>query len=61
MSLQSILSVCFVQVFLAALIIAVLGFLFMHWLTFTTHGNEITVPNLEQITEERELDLIMYC
>jgi hypothetical protein len=37
-----------VQVFLAVLIIAVLGFLFMHWLTFTTdHGNEITVP--EQI------------
>jgi hypothetical protein len=42
-----------VQVFLAALIIAVLGFLFMHWLTFTTdHGNEITVPNLK-LTEEQ--------
>jgi hypothetical protein len=53
-----------VQVFLAALIIAVLGFLFMHWLTFTTdHGNEITVPNLSKLTEEQveekldELDL----
>jgi beta-lactam-binding protein with PASTA domain len=53
-----------VQVFLAVLIIAVLGFLFMHWLTFTTdHGNEITVPNLSKLTEEQveekldELDL----
>jgi beta-lactam-binding protein with PASTA domain len=53
-----------VQVFLAALLIAVLGFLFMHWLTFTTdHGNEITVPNLSKLTEEQveekldELDL----
>ncbi|WP_016990544.1 PASTA domain-containing protein [Flavobacterium sp. ACAM 123] len=53
-----------VQVFLAILIIAVLGFLFMHWLTFTTdHGNEITVPNLSKLTEEQveekldELDL----
>ncbi|PKH68838.1 PASTA domain-containing protein [Flavobacterium sp. ALD4] len=53
-----------VQVFLAVLIIAVLGFFFMHWLTFTTdHGNEITVPNLSKLTEEQveekldELDL----
>lgn len=51
--------------FLAALaIIAVLGYLFMHWLTFTTdHGHEITVPNLSKLTEEQvedkldELDL----
>jgi beta-lactam-binding protein with PASTA domain len=43
-----------VQVFLAILIIAVLGFLFMHWLTFTTdHGNEIIVPNLSKLTEEQ--------
>lgn len=56
--------VFFVQVFLAVLIIAVLGYLFMHWLTFTTdHGNEITVPNLSKLTEEQveekldELDL----
>lgn len=54
----------FTQVFLATLIIAVLGYLFMHWLTFTTdHGNEITVPDLRKLTEEQveekldELDL----
>ncbi|PRZ24062.1 PASTA domain-containing protein [Flavobacterium granuli] len=42
------------QVFLALLIIAVLGYLFMHWLTFTTdHGNEISVPNLSKLTEEQ--------
>jgi beta-lactam-binding protein with PASTA domain len=51
--------------FLAALaIIAVLGYLFIHWLTFTTdHGHEIAVPNLSKLTEEQvedkldELDL----
>ncbi len=43
-----------IQVFIAILIIAVLGYLFMHWLTFTTdHGNEITVPNLSKLTEEQ--------
>jgi beta-lactam-binding protein with PASTA domain len=66
MSLRKYLTsrVFLVQVFLAVLIIAVLGFLFMHWLTFTTdHGNEITVPNLSKLTEEQveekldELDL----
>jgi preprotein translocase subunit SecF len=65
MSLRKYLTAVFlVQVFLAVLIIAVLGFLFMHWLTFTTdHGNEITVPNLSKLTEEQveekldELDL----
>ncbi len=53
-----------VQVMIALSIIAVLGYLFMHWLTFTTdHGNEITVPNLSKLTEEQveekldELDL----
>lgn len=56
--------VFFTQVFLAALFIAVLGYLFMHWLTFTTdHGHEITVPDLRKLTEEQveekldELDL----
>jgi beta-lactam-binding protein with PASTA domain len=56
MSLRKYLTsrVFLVQVFLAVLIIAVLGFLFMHWLTFTTdHGNEITVPNLSKLTEEQ--------
>jgi beta-lactam-binding protein with PASTA domain len=43
-----------VQVFVALLILFVLGYLFMHWLTFTTdHGNEITVTNLAKMTEEQ--------
>ncbi|MCG9790887.1 PASTA domain-containing protein [Flavobacterium algicola] len=53
-----------IQAFLALLIIVVLAYLLMHWLTFTTdHGNEITVPNLSKLTEEQveekldELDL----
>jgi beta-lactam-binding protein with PASTA domain len=56
MSLRKYLTsrVFLVQVFLAVFIIAVLGYLFMHWLTFTTdHGNEITVPNLSRLTEEQ--------
>lgn len=54
----------FGQVFVALVILAVLSYLFMHWLTFTTdHGHEITVPNLAKLTEEQvedkldELDL----
>ena len=66
MSLRKYLTsrVFFVQAFLALLIIAVLGYLMIHWLTFTTdHGNEITVPDLSKLTEEQveekldELDL----
>ncbi len=66
MSLRKYLTsrVFFGQAFLALAIIAVLGYLFVHWLTFTTdHGNEITVPNLAKLTEEQveaklnELDL----
>jgi beta-lactam-binding protein with PASTA domain len=56
--------VFFLQILIAAAIIAVLGYLFMHWLTFTTdHGHEIAVPNLSKLTEEQveakldELDL----
>jgi beta-lactam-binding protein with PASTA domain len=59
MSLRKYLTsrVFLVQVFLAVLTIAVLGYLFMHWLTFTTdHGNEITVPNLSKLTEEQVED-----
>jgi beta-lactam-binding protein with PASTA domain len=42
------------QFLIAVSIIAVLGYLFMHWLTFTTnHGNEITVPDLSRLTEEQ--------
>ena len=66
MSLRKYLTsrVFFGQAFVALLILAVSGFLFMHWLTFTTdHGHEITVPNLAKLTEEQveqkldELDL----
>ncbi|MBE0393505.1 MULTISPECIES: PASTA domain-containing protein [unclassified Flavobacterium] len=59
MSLRNYLisRVFLLQVFLAALIIAVLGYLFMHWLTFTTnHGNVIVVPNLSKLTEEQVED-----
>lgn len=52
------------QVLAAIVIVAVLAYLFMHWLTFTTdHGHEIAVPNLSKLTEEQveekldELDL----
>ncbi|TRX22092.1 PASTA domain-containing protein [Flavobacterium franklandianum] len=66
MSLGKYLSsrVFFGQVAVALVILAVLTYLFMHWLTFTTdHGHEITVPNLAKLTEEQveqkldELDL----
>jgi beta-lactam-binding protein with PASTA domain len=56
MSLRKYLSsrVFLGQVLIALAIIAVLGYLFMHWLTFTTdHGNEITVPNLSKLSEEQ--------
>lgn len=42
-----------IQLGIAIVIIAVLGYLFIHWLTFTTqHGNEITVPNLSKLSEQ---------
>ena len=56
MSLRNYLTsrVFAIQVGIVVGIIAVLGYLFMHWLTFTTdHGNEITVPNLSKLTEEQ--------
>lgn len=66
MSLRKYLTsrVFFLQALSALAIIAVLGYLFMHWLTFTTdHGHEISVPDLRKLTEEQveekldELDL----
>jgi eukaryotic-like serine/threonine-protein kinase len=66
MSLKKYLTsrVFFGQVLISLAIIVVLGYLFMHWLTFTTdHGNEIAVPDLRKLTEEQvedkldELDL----
>ena len=56
--------VFFTQVLAVLAVILVMGYLFMHWLTYTTdHGHEITVPNLSKLTEEQveekldELDL----
>lgn len=56
MSLRKYLTsrIFFGQLFIAIAIIAVLAYLFMHWLTFTTdHGHEIAVPNLAKLTEEQ--------
>jgi len=66
MSLGSYLKsrVFFAQLIAAMSIVAILGYLFFHWLTFVTHhGDEITVPNLSKLNEEQieekldELDL----
>lgn len=44
----------FLQLFFALLITGVLLYLSMYWLTYTTsHGEEITVPNLSRLTEEQ--------
>ena len=59
MSLKKYLTsrVFFGQVAIALVIIAVLAYLFMHWLTFTTdHGHEIAVPDLRKLTEEQVED-----
>ena len=56
MSLRRYLTsrVFFGQAFVAVIILAVLSYFFIHWLTFTTdHGHEITVPNLAKLTEEQ--------
>ena len=56
MSLRKYLTsrVFLIQMLIAIAIIAALGYLFMHWLTFTTdHGHEIAVPNLSKLTEEQ--------
>jgi len=64
MSLRAFLTsrVFLIQVLIAVAIVFVIGFLFMHWLTFTTdHGNEITVPDLRKLSEqqvEEKLDAI---
>lgn len=48
-----------VQLLLAVGLIAVIGYLFMHWLTFTTdHGHEITVPDLRKMTEQQVEDAV---
>ncbi len=44
----------FIQILIALSIVGVLGFLFMHWLTYITdHGQEITVPNLSKLSEQQ--------
>ncbi|SCY04135.1 PASTA domain-containing protein [Flavobacterium caeni] len=44
----------FIQLAIALGIIAVVGYLFMHWLTYTTdHGHEITVPDLRGLSEQQ--------
>ena len=52
------------QLLAALAIVAVLAYLFFHWITFiTNHGDEITVPNLSKLNPEQveekldELDL----
>jgi beta-lactam-binding protein with PASTA domain len=59
MSLRNYLTsrVFALQLLTAILILFVLGFLFMHWLTFTTnHGEEITVPDLRKLSETQVKD-----
>jgi len=56
MSLRAYLKsrVFLIQVLIAMAIIFVIGFLFMHWLTYTTnHGEEITVPDLSKLSEQQ--------
>jgi beta-lactam-binding protein with PASTA domain len=54
--------VFFAQVLAALTIVAVVAFLFFHWITFVTHhGDEITVPNLSKLNEnqiEEKLDAL---
>ncbi len=56
MSLRKYLTsrVFFAQMMAAIAIIAVISYLFFHWLTFTTHhGEEITVPDLSKLSVEQ--------
>jgi len=66
MSLRKYLTsrVFLAQLLAALAIVAVIAFLFLHWITFiTNHGDEITVPNLSKMNAEQveekldELDL----
>jgi beta-lactam-binding protein with PASTA domain len=56
MSLRKYLTsrVFFAQVLAAVAIIAVISYLFFHWITYTTHhGEEITVPDLSKLSVEQ--------
>lgn len=56
MSLRKYLTsgVFFAQILAAMAIVAVIAFLFFHWITYTTHhGQEITVPDLSKLSAEQ--------
>ncbi len=56
MSLRAYLTsrVFFLQILASIAIIAVIAYLFFHWMTFTTHhGQEITVPDLTKLSAEQ--------
>lgn len=56
MSLRAYLTsrVFFLQILASIAIIAVIAYLFFHWITFTTHhGQEITVPDLTKLSAEQ--------
>ena len=56
MSLRAYLTsrVFFLQILAAFAIVAVIAYLFFHWITFTTHhGQEITVPDLRKLSAEQ--------
>jgi eukaryotic-like serine/threonine-protein kinase len=49
--------VFFMQILVSIVIIAAIGFLFTHWLTFATnHGDVIEVPNLAKMNTEQAED-----
>lgn len=55
MSLRNYLKsrVFFTQILIVLAILATIGYLFFHWLTyFTDHNTEITVPNLSNLSEQ---------
>ena len=46
--------VFFLQILAAMAIVAVIAYLFFHWITYTTHhGQEITVPDLSKLSAEQ--------
>jgi beta-lactam-binding protein with PASTA domain len=56
MSLRKYLTsrVFLLQILAAMTIVAIISYLFFHWITFTTHhGQEITVPNLSKLSAEQ--------
>lgn len=56
MSLRAYLKsrVFFLQILASIAILAVIAYLFFHWITYTTrHGQEITVPDLSKLSAEQ--------